>query len=212
MKKYIVLITTLITVSISGCGIDKDPNKQYIETDKNKCEKILFTCPQYESIFYNDDGCGCLKTNTTEDNPEARSLVNLVQSYLETRLFPLKDSSNVFAEYLVTDAIENGNDLNYQVLATVVEYIKDKDDNLKETQLFVGPIMLKIEQTGNSYIIYEHELINIEDKKSKEKLSEKTIKIVDNVEKREALIRKMLENIKSTAGLSYAITLKQKLN
>jgi len=209
-RKILLAVGLLVIFIINGCGAAKDPNKEYVRNSNDECKSVLFTCPQYQEIFTDDNGCGCKKTSNTKDNPDARSLVNLVQIYLETKIFPSHETKNIFAEYVVTDITENKNIVNYQLWVVLIEYVKDKNGDYKETSLFTGPMILEYEQTNRNYIMYKHELIKLGDVEQMKKLSEKSRKIVENVDKRESLTRKMIQQINDVAALSYGM-IKQKI-
>jgi hypothetical protein len=53
----------------------KEPGYTYISRDPAECPAILFTCPDGQSAFFNDCGCGCT-TNACNYNDPNRTYVS----------------------------------------------------------------------------------------------------------------------------------------
>jgi hypothetical protein len=53
----------------------REPGYTYVSRDPAQCPAILFTCPDGQSAFFNDCGCGC-KTNACNYNDPARTYVS----------------------------------------------------------------------------------------------------------------------------------------
>jgi hypothetical protein len=53
----------------------KEPGYTYVSRDPAECPAILFTCPEGQSAFFNDCGCGCT-TNACNYNDPARTYVS----------------------------------------------------------------------------------------------------------------------------------------
>ena len=45
-------------VKKKACDYD-DPNRTYVSQDPEQCAVIRFTCPEGQSAFFDDCGCGC---------------------------------------------------------------------------------------------------------------------------------------------------------
>ncbi len=52
----------------------KEPGYTYVSRDPAECPAILFTCPDGQSAFFNDCGCGCM-TNACDYNDPNRTYV-----------------------------------------------------------------------------------------------------------------------------------------
>ena len=44
-----------------ACNYD-DPSRTYVSQDPDQCAVIRFTCPEGQSAFFDDCGCGCTTT------------------------------------------------------------------------------------------------------------------------------------------------------
>jgi hypothetical protein len=53
----------------------KEPGYTYVSRDPAECPAILFTCPDGQSAFFNDCGCGCT-TNACNYNDPSRTYVS----------------------------------------------------------------------------------------------------------------------------------------
>jgi hypothetical protein len=53
----------------------REPGYTYVSRDPAECRAILFTCPEGQSAFFNDCGCGCM-TNACNYNDPARTYVS----------------------------------------------------------------------------------------------------------------------------------------
>ncbi|WP_375765437.1 hypothetical protein NR798_27405 [Archangium gephyra] len=47
----------------------KEPGYTYVSRDPAQCPAILFTCPEGQSAFFNDCGCGCFTNACNYDDP-----------------------------------------------------------------------------------------------------------------------------------------------
>lgn len=52
-----------------------EPGYTYVSRDPAECPAILFTCPEGQSVFFNDCGCGCT-TNACNYNDPKRTYVS----------------------------------------------------------------------------------------------------------------------------------------
>jgi hypothetical protein len=53
----------------------REPGYNYVSRDPAECPAILFTCPDGQSAFFNDCGCGC-RTNACNYNDPSRTYVS----------------------------------------------------------------------------------------------------------------------------------------
>ncbi|HYO71305.1 MAG TPA: hypothetical protein VEU33_35020 [Archangium sp.] len=53
----------------------REPGYTYVSRDPAECPAIFFTCPDGQSAFFNDCGCGC-KTNACNYNDPSRTYVS----------------------------------------------------------------------------------------------------------------------------------------
>jgi len=182
-----LLITSLIGLSIFAYGCGKEKNKIYISENKDTCQEILFTCPQFQEIFYDNKGCGCIKSNA-QDNPEIRRLSYVIEEYLNTRIIDTKHDGVTLGKYIFLDGIEDyslevGTGLNYQIWAGMNEYYME-DNTVKTEKLFNGPVILDITETGRNYIINGSQIFDLKNKEAiKENFTEAAYNWIFNTEK-----------------------------
>ena len=167
VNKYLITMLPVLLLFTYGCG--SDANKSYVSESEDHCQEILFTCPQFQEGFYDEDGCGCIEYDG-EDQPESRRLKNLIENYLTIRALDPKHDGVILSTFIFLDATEDasaevGVNLNYQIWAGMNEYYVEAG-LVKTEKLFNGPMILDIAETGKNYIINGNELFEVESKEA----------------------------------------------
>jgi hypothetical protein len=209
MRKILFITGILISVTImTACGNKEVFN--YIKNTKEECVKILFTCPQHQEVFSNENGCGCLQ-NGKNGSSEVGLINDLMSNYLKQKIMEAPEGT-VFAEYIILDATETGSDVNYQIWAEIRDYSKvvnanNKGSELKINKNFEGPILVNMTQTGLNFIINSSESLDATDKASLEKnLSKKSLDwIYGDKENKEKIIKKMIDSLENSAKTALGI-------
>lgn len=207
MKKTLLALVIIISsILLVSCGCQKldDENTGLISSDQTECSKILFTCPQYETPFYNDSECGCVKNeNQTVDDPSSRELGKLISSYLAGKIFtPENEGGVVISEFATLDQeeLDEGAELKYEVWAEIREYYYNDKDERTFTLRHRGPVILDITQTGRSYIVHGFKTLNFDDKELvKKELTEKSFALISNEETLANMTKGIDQYIQQTA-------------
>jgi|GEM_PF-2889652 hypothetical protein len=188
-----IIAAVLVLIAVTALVAFRTPKNEdktlnYISYDQDECVEILFTCPQYQKQFINDNGCGCALQTDKVDNPDARGLENLVRSYLAHKVFkPENEGGVVLAEFvaigLEKSKKEVGKELKYETWAEIREYYYNAKDERTFNLMHRGPIVLEITETGKNYIIHGHELLDAGDKAIlTEELSKTAVSWLNNPE------------------------------
>lgn len=80
--KQIFLIISSIVLLLSSCAQNnvQETNqalKRYVNNDAEQCKAIRFICEAGEEAFFDDQGCGCVKTNETKEEPSDQTSDNI---------------------------------------------------------------------------------------------------------------------------------------
>jgi len=165
MKKALMLGITILI--LSGCG-STNINREYLKG--YDCSKIAFSCPQYYMRFIEGNSCGCEMNKSIKDDPNARTLREIVKQYIGTKIFKAEDTDKTFVNYENLDGVEDFSQketgiigLNYQIWAEIQQY-SIKDGVMTKKNEFSGPMTLSVHETGKSYIIYDNKMYDISNK------------------------------------------------
>jgi hypothetical protein len=168
MNKKLISLLLVSTTALVACGgntEDRIGEYTYISDSKNECSEILYTCGQFEQPFYASDGCGCEQAPEGEEIPgDERSFKHVVSTYLADKVFPTKEETGyeILVDYLYIDGVEepiegsSSSMLSYQIWVVIEQYEIIKDE-VFQVNKYAGPMVLTIEQTGLSYIIWENQ-------------------------------------------------------
>ncbi len=181
--KNILLALILTSLVLSGCNKNTE-DKTYIETSGRKCDKIVFTCPQYQEAFFESGGCGCIKSKTTIDNPDGRTLQSLIAKYLVNVVTKPEGKVNTFTDYMVMNIAneESSKTLTYEVWAMIRKIDHSDEENPKVISEINSPIVLEIEQTGTHYIIRDHKIVDYKKASEVKTLSQKSQDYINSEE------------------------------
>ena len=137
----------------TACGAD--PDKNYIGKNQKDCAAIKFTCPQFQELFNDEKGCGC-QPSEIPDDPELRSLNNLMQGYLSEKIIQPKCGGEVLTDFIFLDNEEVEPRRINQNLWVIVGEVCVEENRVKESVFFSAPVILDLEETGKNYIIRGH--------------------------------------------------------
>lgn len=211
----VVIIIAVIALIVFKTPKNTDKNLNYISYDQDKCVSILFTCPQYQKQFLDSKGCGCALQTDKVDNPDARSLENLVRSYLANKIFkPANEGGVVLAEFVAIGLEKSNKELKYETWAEIREYYYNAKDERTFTLLHRGPVILDITETGKSYIIHGNTLVDPNDEDSlKEALTASALSWYNNKEafkKTTDLIEKYIQEESDATLINNRIVIRKK--
>ncbi len=137
---------------------------EYYYSSTQECEEVLFTCPQLQYPFLNDEGCGCgIPTDDAEVSDKQRTLKYLVKSYISHKVFPQKVGTiyETISELLFLTSEQDFQEeytlTDYEIWAEIEQY-EVLDGEVILLNKYSGPIELQLKEFGLNYAIEGHNL------------------------------------------------------
>lgn len=154
-----LLASAIVSAALlTACGKADNPELDYVSEDLEECSRIEYTCPQFQEAFTNEDGCGCQPSDAPDDS-ENRTINNLMDLYLSKQVITKECDGEVFSDFSFIDNEATGSNIIKQNVWAIIGEFCPEGRELREGAFLSAPIVLNVEETGLSYIIRGHSLV-----------------------------------------------------